>query len=222
MPKVTEEYIQKKKQQILEAAYQLCIEKTMGTVTMQDIINRTGLSQGGIYRFYHDIDEIFSEMILQLRQAVNLKEKIDKLFQEAESLKPKEIVNQVFTIVADFLTEELMGGAKIDFELSVLAMNAPRRVEKILSDMQEIGNMEYIRVQTFRYFVQKEKSGELQPRIKLEEVMTFISSSVVGIQMSCIVNCCYNKMPMSEWYAPKTQFMALAKSVNYLLGVENF
>lgn len=221
MPKVTEEYIQKKKQKILEATYQLCLEKTMSTVTMQDIINRTGLSQGGIYRFYHDIDEIFSDMILELRKKVNLKEKIDILFSQADHLNTEEIVNEVFAIVADFLTDNLMGSAKIDFELSILAMNAPGRVEKILRDIQEIGNMEYIRVQTSQFFIQRAKNGKLQPRVKLEEVMTFISSSFVGIQMNCIVNCCYNKIPMSEWYEPKMQLMTLAKSVNYLLGVED-
>ena len=63
MPKVTEEYIENKKKRIIEAAYALCLRKTVSTVTMQDIINETGLSQGGIYRFYHDIDEIFSAMI---------------------------------------------------------------------------------------------------------------------------------------------------------------
>ena len=45
-PKVSKEYIANKKKKIIEAAYQLCLEKTVSTVTMQDIINRIGLSQG--------------------------------------------------------------------------------------------------------------------------------------------------------------------------------
>ena len=76
MPKVTEEYIENKKKRIVEAAYTLCLKKTVSTVTMQDIINETGLSQGGIYRFYHDIDEIFSDMIQDLRIRVNIKDSI--------------------------------------------------------------------------------------------------------------------------------------------------
>ena len=55
MPKVTEEYIKNKKKMIVRAAYDLCIQKTVSTVTMQDIIDATGFSQGGIYRFYKDI-----------------------------------------------------------------------------------------------------------------------------------------------------------------------
>lgn len=46
MPKVTEEYIENKKKKIINAAYSLCLRKTVSTVTMQDIINETGLSQG--------------------------------------------------------------------------------------------------------------------------------------------------------------------------------
>ena len=75
MPKVTEEYIQNKKNKIIDAAYKLCLRQTVSTVTMQDIINETGLSQGGIYRFYKDIDDIFSDMILYLRQKESIKDK---------------------------------------------------------------------------------------------------------------------------------------------------
>lgn len=67
MPKVTEKYIADKKKRITDAAYELCLQKTVSTVTMQDIIDRVGLSQGGIYRFYKDIDEIFADMIRQMR-----------------------------------------------------------------------------------------------------------------------------------------------------------
>ena len=91
MPKVTEEYIQKKKKMIIDAAYDLCIEKTVSTVTMQDIINRTGLSQGGIYRFYKDIDEIFRDMLIDGRKRVTFKEKMDERFEHIEEIPEQEI-----------------------------------------------------------------------------------------------------------------------------------
>ena len=40
MPKVTEEYIENKKKKIINAAYSLCLRKTVSTVTMQDIITK--------------------------------------------------------------------------------------------------------------------------------------------------------------------------------------
>ena len=199
MPKVTEEYIQNKKKMIVDAAYQLCLEKTVSTVTMQDIINKTGLSQGGIYRFYRDIDEIFRDMLMELRKHANLKEKSDEIFSRSENLETEEMV---------------------DFEWSVLAMNAPQRVEKILGEIEEVGNKEYLMLRTSQHFKQKIKEGKLHPRVSGEELLTFITASYTGIQMSCIVNCCYKQMPMGQWYDPKIQFMTLAKTVNYLLGSE--
>ncbi len=220
MPKVTEEYIKNKKKMIVDVAYSLCLKKTVSTVTMQDIINETGLSQGGIYRFYRDIDEIFRDMLIELRQRSSIKKEIDEIFAGSENVTPQVTINQIFDLLADFMDKELMGIQKIDFELNVLAMNAPNRIEKILRDLNDVGNKEYLIIRTMEYFQKKIEEGKLQPRVSGEELLTFISSSYSGIQMTCIVNGCYQKMPMGEWYSPKTQFKTLARTVNYLLGSE--
>ncbi len=220
MPKVSEEYILNKKRMITDAAYELCLEKTVSTVTMQDLINRTGLSQGGIYRFYRDIDEVFADMLVTLREKVNIKPKVDAIFDRSEELSAGEVTNQIFDVLADFMTEELMGVEKVDFELSVLAMNAPKRVDKILEGAGGVGNMEYIMQRTSEFFRQKMSSGELKARVSGMELLTYISSAYSGIQMSCIVNNCYKKGPMAGFYQPKMQLRTLAKTVNYLLGAE--
>ena len=220
MPKVSEEYKLNKKKMIADVAYELCLEKTVSTVTMQDIINRTGLSQGGIYRFYRDIDEIFAQMIVQVRDSVNIKDKVDLIFDSADAMTTEEVITHVFEMLADFMTEELMGLEKLDFELSVLAMNAPERVEKILDGAKGVGHKEYIIARTAEYFKKKMQQGELNMRVSGMELLTYISSVYAGIQMNCIVNNCYKKGPMSGFYQPKMQIRTLAKTVNFLLGVE--
>ena len=52
MPRVSEEYFEKKKQMIVDAAYSVCLRKPVEMVTMSDVIEEAGLSLGGIYRFY--------------------------------------------------------------------------------------------------------------------------------------------------------------------------
>lgn len=64
---------------------QTCLQKTVSTVTMRDIIDRTGFSQGGIYRFYRDIDDIFADMIRQLRERTSIREKVDEILGQTES-----------------------------------------------------------------------------------------------------------------------------------------
>lgn len=220
MPKVTEEYIVNKKKLIIKAAYELCVEKTVSTVTMQDIIDRTRLSQGGIYRFYHDIDEIFADMLVDMRKRVSIKDKVDEIFARADKLSAKEITTCIFDMLADFMSDELMGIEKIDFELSVLAMNAPHRIEKILAGAQGVGHMEYIMSRTSDYFKQKLQKGEIQAKVSETELLTYISSAFSGIQMCCIVNNCYRKGPMAEYYQPRILLQTMAKTVNYLLGIE--
>ena len=174
MPRVTEEYIVNKKKRIIEAAYVVCLKKTVSTVTMQDIINETGLSQGGIYRFYHDIDEIFSDMIQDMRKRVNIKADIDEILGKEDELSPSEVTNQLFAILIHFMKNELMGIEKIDFELSVLAMNAPERVKKIMKNIPGEGNMEYLTMCTMKYFTEQMQSGKIKPRSSAEELLSFI------------------------------------------------
>lgn len=222
MPKVTEEYIQNKKNKIIDAAYTLCLKQTVSTVTMQDIIDETGFSQGGIYRFYKDIDEIFSDMILFLRKKESIKEKLDEILTQADELPPREITNLIFEMLAEFMKRELMGIEKIDFELSVLAMNNPKRVDKILKNIPGTGNMEYLTMRTMEYFMEQVAAGRIRPRVTVEELLSYISSAFTGIQTTCIVNNCYKhkKNPLTDLYQPDIQLKILAKTVNYLIGEE--
>ncbi len=221
MPKVTEAYIQNKKQQIIDVAYRLCLQKTVSTVTMQDIINTTGFSQGGIYRFYKDIDEIFQDMLLDNRRKVNIMAQVDDIFTDTTNLHVKTVLHQVFDLLGDFMTQELMGIVKINFEFSVLAMNAPLRAEKILKDIEGTGNFEYLLQHTTLYLKQHIASGTMHPKVSFEELLTYLISSYNGIEMSCIVNHCYKKLPLMEWYTPKTQLNTLETTLYYLLGLED-
>lgn len=222
MPKVTEEYIENKKKKIINAAYSLCLRKTVSTVTMQDIINETGLSQGGIYRFYKDIDEILSDMILNLRMRVNIKQDVDDILSRKDELSPSEITNQLFEMLIQFLKKELMGIEKIDFELSVLAMNAPDRIDKIMKNIPGVGNMEYLNICIIQYYTEQIECGRIKPKVSLEELLSFISSAYSGIQMLCIVNNCYKyeNNPSTQLYQPEIQLRTLSKTVNYLIGEE--
>lgn len=220
MPKVTEEYIINKKKMITGAAYELCLEKTVSTVTMQDIINRTGLSQGGIYRFYHDIDEIFGDMLADMRTKITIKEQIDEILAGADTLPIGEVTYRICDMLADHMEAELMGIQKVDFEMSILAMNAPERVDKILERAKGVGNKEYLMRRTSEYYKQKLDSGELHAKVNEIELLTYISSAYTGIQTSCIVHNCYNKGPFTSAFQPRIQFKVLAKTVNYLLGIE--
>ena len=205
---------------IIRAAYDLCIQKTVSTVTMQDIIDATGLSQGGIYRFYKDIDEIFKDMLIDNRQRNTIKPLIDDIFVNAQSEGIKDVMHKVFAVLANYMTSELMGIVKINFELSVLSMNAPQRVEKILGEIEGTGNFEYLFFHVSQYLKQCIMNGDATPKISFEELLTYLTTTYNGIEMCCIINHCYKKLPLMEWYVPRTQLKTLETTLYYLLGLE--
>lgn len=53
----------KTKEKILQEAYLLFAEKGFKAVTMTDICEKTGLSRGGLYRYYSGTEQIFFEII---------------------------------------------------------------------------------------------------------------------------------------------------------------
>lgn len=221
MPKVSQEYIQNKRDLIVRTAYDLCLQKSISTVTMQDIINATGLSQGGIYRFYKNIDEIFRDMLIDNRNRVDIKEQVDDIFLDSEKKDIRIVLHEIFKLLSDFMTKELMSIVKINFELSVLSMNAPHRVEKILGEIEGTGNFEYLFMRVSQYLKEYILNHSTTTKVGLEELLTYLTTSYNGIEMSCIINYCYKKLPLMEWYTPKTQLRTLEATLYYLLGLED-
>lgn len=218
MPKVSEEYIMQKKQTIVDAAYQVCLKKPVSAVTMMDIIKETGLSQGGIYRFYPDLDAILQAMILKLRQNFNIIAETDQIFESFKDCPPGKFSYAICMLLADRMEQNLMDVQKINFDLSVLAINEPDRVQKILGGIEQEGNMEHLTKSTVKLISEKIDNGDCKPRVPLEDIMQFISCAYGGIERNCIVSQCYSYGPMSVSYSPRPVFETLAKTIAYLLG----
>lgn len=63
------------KERILQEAWKLFAEKGFHAVTMTDICEKTGLSRGGLYRYFKGTGEIFSRI---LSQEYSVSSRIDK------------------------------------------------------------------------------------------------------------------------------------------------
>ncbi|WP_169891073.1 TetR/AcrR family transcriptional regulator [Litchfieldia alkalitelluris] len=63
MPKVSEEYKEKRRLEILEIAEKTFIDKGFSETTMTDIVNATGLSRGGLYHYFSNTDELYQAII---------------------------------------------------------------------------------------------------------------------------------------------------------------
>ncbi len=215
MPKVTEEYFENKRNMILDAAYKLCLKKTVSTVTMLDIIKEAGLSKGGIYRFYPDIDVLFAAMIDRIRIGADLKIKVDEILNQAKDGAYQKTIYDIFNLLGAFMEERIMSTEKIDFELNVLAMNAPERVERILQHTTVGGNKDYLSQRTTDFFMRLEQEGKVKFKISGEQMQAFIASAYSGIRMNCIVRRCYYGITDKDDVScnPVKQMQMLAEAV---------
>jgi AcrR family transcriptional regulator len=60
MPKVTEQYTQARRQQIIDAAYRCLAVKGFHETTMRDIYEEAGLSAGAVYHYFQSKDDIIA------------------------------------------------------------------------------------------------------------------------------------------------------------------
>ena len=219
MPKVTQEYIDNKKKFIVDAAYRVCLRKPVEMVTMMDVIEETGLSQGGIYRFYKDLDDILSDVIAGMRMNYNIIDEMEQLFGASDEMSFEEGVHKIFDILADVMEKHLMDIQKINFDLTVLAINEPERAEKILGGIKGKSSLGYLSTVALPNLFKESKKRKYKLRDKPENIANFISAAYTGIEMNCILTACY-KAPMGAQCKPRPLFNTLAKTIIYLCGGE--
>lgn len=220
MPKVTEEYIQNKKKSIVDATYRVCLRKPVEMVTMTDVIAETGLSQGGIYRFYKDLDEILSDMIIYMRTDYNIIDRIDEAVNDGAA-GFEEITRRICNILSEVMEEHLLDIQKINFDLNVLAINEPDRAAKIMGAIKDgNGNLEYLTKVTMPLLEKACKEQKLIPKRPPKEIFEFISAAYTGIEMNCILTACYKNAVTNVNSKPKPLFDALAAAIILLFGGE--
>ncbi|MXQ53118.1 TetR family transcriptional regulator [Shimazuella alba] len=62
-PKVSEEYKKKRERELIEAARKVFIEKGFVHTSMQDIMDKAGISRGALYSYFDNIDHVFIEVL---------------------------------------------------------------------------------------------------------------------------------------------------------------
>ena len=77
MPRVTDEYYEKKRREIIDAAYRVCVRKPITSVDMKDIIEEAGFSHGVIYRYYKELDEIIRDLVITINERNKIDARLD-------------------------------------------------------------------------------------------------------------------------------------------------
>jgi len=217
MPKVSPDYVIKKKNVIIEAALTVCKVKPLYEITMRDIIKASGVSQGGIYRYFSDLDEILIEIINQANTNANYKRDINTIIEQSDD--HKETLEKLFTFLGEYIKENLLTVGKIHFELTILFANNPERQKKILPNITENESGQYFIEQIFLTIQKGIAIESFQPEVAQEDLLSFIMTSIDGIVRDVVLQKCYGMFQNEQALFDEVRLMnTLCKSVQSLLG----
>jgi len=187
MPKVTDEYLRDKRNFILECTNEILKEKPLYQITMRDIIKKADFSQGAIYRYYANIDEIYIDLINKNTTYNLLEQKIDTLLNSEQPAKP--VILDCIIAIGEYIEELLKSvGGKTCFELLVTYAYDTEKRNAIFPKLKFKQSLEYAQNKIVEYLTQNINQGILQTTIPVNSIIMFICISIDGITQSVAIN----------------------------------
>jgi AcrR family transcriptional regulator len=168
-PKVTEEYKEERKKEILKAAYEVFCKKGFEPTTMKDIVEASGLSRGGVYQYYSNTEEMFRDII----------DRNDKIGKD-ELTKILDATESVWSVLKDLVDGYREAPASnfaiVQFEFAVISWR---------SDSKDRLDYIYKRFTFWRknllYLISEGiKRGEFHPLQKEESIVDFMTNVLDG------------------------------------------
>lgn len=228
MPKVSEEYFRIKRKEIVDAAYRVCIRKSISAVELKDVIAETEMSHGAIYRYFKDLDEIIEAMIVQVNSEDPYIEDVKRIFDDSDGRLPIQIIREL----CHFLYQQMDGcginAVKISFYANVFLINEPERAAKIFESIKDCNtsSSSYLICKFSEYVEQQTKKSNLHPKCSLDDLVQYLVASYNGILMTYLL-----KEPTLEKAVEKNAsqnskiwlknlFLALEYTIINLLGCE--
>jgi len=215
MPKVTEEYIRRKRTEILDAAYTVFQKKPLYEINMLDVITQAGLSKGGIYRYYKDIDYVIVELINREVGKFDFKREIDEVLAREKILFNR--IESLINLLGKHINESSRSIGKIQFELTVLQANHPERAQKIVEELEEHTNGQYLITALFDMLEEGIAEDIFTPQMSLTDIFNHIHITIEGLVKIVVLESCYGDK--SSNINPEHAMLILNQTLKYMLGV---
>lgn len=177
MARVTQAHLDARKDDILEAARSLFLNRGFANVTMQDIATEAGISAGAIYRYYPGKDELARAFFEQcagggpatmVRQIAPEAPPIERLTKLVAAVKHMWIENKGDHVIGEIQTS--MAGIRQPEEVGKLVHDAREQLYEALIEIVEEG----------------QRTGEIDPDFDARALAISINAFVMGIGLIAI------------------------------------
>ncbi|MBP5605414.1 MAG: TetR/AcrR family transcriptional regulator [Ruminiclostridium sp.] len=189
MPKVKDEYLIEKKKEIVKAAFEVCKRKPVYDVTMSDIVAETGMSQGGVYKYFNNIYSVYAALIDEANSFGSQIGRIDEVMDSDSD--PEEKLKRLFGIAESFFSDMLISYNKILIELGTFCVQNPEDDERIHSETREPEVFPYLAGCLSELIVTQSASGYFTPVVPVPDILSFVITSFDGIIRDVTLNKCY-------------------------------
>ena len=215
MPRVSEEYFENKRKEILDAAYRVCVRKPITSVVMKNIIDETGFSHGVIYRYYKDLDEVLTDLVIRINSENRIDEDLNAILDREGTKNWETAVRRVCDLLADSMKRVGRDMMKLSLYCDHLAMSDPERVNRIAVNLGKDGQspLVYLVASMDKYLRDVIKKEKLHPVKSVDEILQFIMVSFQGIQSGYVLSACFDEEQVKGKYLPEEMFSCLAESV---------
>ncbi len=212
MPRVREEHFEAKRRQILGAARRVCETKPVHLVTMRDIVLESGMSQGGVYKYFAHIDAVYVALLNEAAPDRTVQADVEALL--AGSASAEEKLSELLQYLGRYIESTVQSGGKVYFELMTLYSREPERFMAVREQLVEVSGLEFLQLQLHEVLHAGVSSGAFSPALPLEELVAFIRASIQGITQERI-GAQYGSAPGVH---VERLIAVLARSVRMLLG----
>jgi AcrR family transcriptional regulator len=220
MPKVSEEYYEKKRREIIDATYRVCVRKPITSIEMKDIIAETGFSHGVIYRYYKDLDEVFKDLIITINSENRIDGRLEEILARSDIKDWEKTIYEICAMLAAYMREVGTDMLKVSIYGDMLAMSDPERAMRISARLgkDELSPLLYATQVMTEFLTRIVTENKLKPATTVDEIIQFFIVNYNGIQSGYVLSECFKTEHIEGKYKPEDLYRNLAASVVLMLG----
>jgi TetR/AcrR family transcriptional regulator, transcriptional repressor of aconitase len=173
-PRVSQEHKKQRRAKLLEAATEVFIELGYESTTMKHVMEKAGVSRGGLYQYFENKEDLF-RAVIQGQQEEVIEESIETMLKKQDSYWD--------VLLMTFLGEEKKPNDNMD-PLS------PSKLEYFITGRNDEARREYAQKRyhhaiemTIRILERGEKAGEFSPRFDKTVIAKSIISHIDGLAL---------------------------------------
>lgn len=169
MPRINAEYREEAKKKIVDAAIEVAADEGWGSLTLESIAKKVGVTKGAFYSYYRSSRELMQDVFLMLVRRIR-----DHVLANLENEKD---VNTALDQIADFIFLQPKPFIPI-FLQAVASMPKDPVLQKKVSDLFDENNA-LISAAIRRY----QDDGQIPPEVDLSTVAMAIYPLTIGLGM---------------------------------------